>query len=146
MFVEPLQARRRIGLAVASSLADFARLVPTVASVRIEAPSPAPHLSMPFDMFMVTAYCDEGLLCLEDGEQAGLEVVVTALRTRPGRFVSLGTGELAMALLTPEGLLRLLRAPLRGLLDRRVPLDHSRSTKCAKQRRSTVSLRARTRK
>jgi AraC-like DNA-binding protein len=122
--LDRLEARRRLSLAVASSLADFARLVPTVASVRIEAPSPTPHLSMPFDMFMLTAYCDEGLLCLEEGEQAGLEVVVTALRSKPGRFVSLGSGELAMALLTPEGLLRLLRAPLRGLLDRRVPLDH----------------------
>jgi AraC-like DNA-binding protein len=72
------------------------------------------QLALPTDLFMVTAHhgrCGQSL-----------DLVVTLLRTRPQRFRSSMAGELAYALLTPAGLLALLRAPLEGAADDRLAL------------------------
>ncbi|MGL4574484.1 MAG: helix-turn-helix transcriptional regulator [Burkholderiaceae bacterium] len=80
----------------------------------------ADHLALPTDLFMVTVHHTAE----QSPGQSGsiLEMAVTLLRTRPERFRSRVAGELAFALLTPAGLLALLRAPLEGLTDRRMPL------------------------
>jgi AraC-like DNA-binding protein len=79
----------------------------------------AHHLALPTDLFMVTVhYVSEQ----NPGNSASaLEMAVTLLRTKPERFHSRVAGELAFALLTPAGLLALLRAPLSGLTDQRIP-------------------------
>ncbi len=75
----------------------------------------AQHLALPTDLFMATVHCGQA--------QPALEMSVTLLRTRPERFCSRAPGELAFALLTPAGLLALLRAPLDGVTDRRLLLS-----------------------
>jgi AraC-like DNA-binding protein len=79
---------------------------------------------VPSDLFLVTVYCDPGFLCGERDEGADLGVVVSALRTRPAEFRSVGGGELAVALLTPLGLLQAFRTPMESLTDRRLPLAY----------------------
>lgn len=76
------------------------------------------QLALPIDLFMVTVHAGEGA----SAGGPALELVVTLLRTRPERFRSRSAGILAYALLTPAGLLALLRAPLHGAADLRVPL------------------------
>lgn len=83
----------------------------------------AAQLALPTDLFMVTAHCgaaavDGGGACMPPQ----LEMSVTLLRTRPERFFSKDPGQLAFALLTPAGLLALLRAPLQGATDQRMSL------------------------
>ncbi len=80
------------------------------------------HLAVPSDLYLLTVYGDDGLVCGPAQEAGGLQVLVSLLRTQPALFRSLGQGRLALALLTPAGLMRVLRAPLRGLTDRRLPL------------------------
>lgn len=77
-----------------------------------------PQLALPTDLFMVTVHCAASAA----GDRDALEMAVTLLRTRPERFRSRSAGELAFALLTPGGLLDLLRAPLAGATDARLPL------------------------
>lgn len=74
----------------------------------------AQHLALPTDLFMATVHCNP--------TQPALEMSLTLLRTRPERFSSSAAGELAFALLTPAGLIALLRAPLDGAADRRIAL------------------------
>jgi AraC-like DNA-binding protein len=74
----------------------------------------AQHLALPTDLFMATVHCGHA--------QPAPEMALTLLRTRPERFSSSTAGELAFALLTPAGLLALLRAPLDGAADRRIAL------------------------
>lgn len=76
------------------------------------------QLALPMDMFMVTVHCVRP----SGGGAPALDLAVTLLRTRPERFRSRLAGELAYALLTPAGLLALLRAPLEGAADSRLPL------------------------
>jgi AraC-like DNA-binding protein len=78
-------------------------------------------LAVPTDLFMLTVHCGDGTPDRDRPEPAA-ELVVTLLRTRSERFRSREAGELAFALLTPAGLLALLRAPLEGASDRRIPL------------------------
>lgn len=82
------------------------------------------HTALPSDLFLVTVYCDPGLLCGAHDEGRDLEVVVSALRTRPTEFRSTGGGELAVALLTPLGLLQAFGTPVEGLTDCRLPLAY----------------------
>jgi AraC-like DNA-binding protein len=79
------------------------------------------QLALPTDLFMVTVHCGD-MLGTSGASQPALELAVTLLRTRPERFRSSAAGELAFALLAPAGLLALLRAPLEGAADRRMPL------------------------
>ncbi len=88
-------------------------------------PQPAgEQLALPTDLFMLTVRCDDaGLQALADGDSTPL-VTLTLLRTRPERFQPAGGGRLAFALLTPLGLMQLLRAPLDGMSDRQIRLSH----------------------
>jgi AraC-like DNA-binding protein len=79
------------------------------------------QLALPTDLFMLTVHCGDRPQA-PGAQPAALELAVTLLRTRPERFRSRAVGELAFALLTPAGLLALLRAPLEGAADQRVPL------------------------
>jgi transcriptional regulator GlxA family with amidase domain len=74
----------------------------------------AHHLALPTDLFVATVHCGHA--------QPALDMSLTLLRTRPERFSSRAAGELAFALITPGGLLALLRAPLDGAADRRIAL------------------------
>lgn len=102
----------------------FATHAPGLAWLRKSVPHTRCHTALPSDLFLVTVYCDQGLLCGERDEAGGLEVVVSALRTRPAEFRSAGGGELAVALLTPLGLLQAFRTPVEGLTDCRLPLAY----------------------
>jgi AraC-like DNA-binding protein len=79
------------------------------------------QLALPTDLFLVTVHCGDGSRA-PGGSPPALELAVTLLRTRPEQFRSRVAGDLAYALLTPAGLLWLLRAPLHGAADRRLPL------------------------
>ena len=103
---------------------DLRRYVPAIGWMDVDATLGTRHLGLPSDLYLITVYCADSLVCGEAGEDSELEVMVTSLRTRPGRFRSLGRGHLALALLTPAGLLNVLRAPLDGIADRRVPLEY----------------------
>ncbi len=76
---------------------------------------PREHLALPSDLYMLTVHRAAG--------SAALDIAVTLLRTRAERFRSQGGSQLAFALLTPRGLLALLRTPLQGRADGRVWLD-----------------------
>ena len=102
---------------------EFLRLAPAMTWIDANVPPGTRHLALPSDLYTITAYCNEGFACAEEGEDFEPEVLVTALRTRPGRFLSSGYGELALAILTPEALIRTIRAPLSGVVDQRVPLE-----------------------
>ncbi|HEY0857211.1 MAG TPA: AraC family transcriptional regulator [Albitalea sp.] len=97
---------------------------PALGWMDVDATLGSRHLGLPSDLYLITAYCGEGLVCGEVGEECELEVMVTSLRTRPARFHSLGQGQLALALLTPIGALSVLRTPLADITDRRLPLEH----------------------
>jgi AraC-like DNA-binding protein len=84
--------------------------------------APGGHTALPLDLYVLTVYCDPALHCAPVGEDVRLEVMVSALRTKATPFRSSGGGELAVALLTPLGLLQALRAPLENLADQRLPL------------------------
>jgi AraC-like DNA-binding protein len=117
-------ARRgaRIG-GVADLNEGFRRYAPAVAWMDVDATLGTRHVGLPSDLYLLTVYCTEGLICGELDESCDLEVMVSTLRSRPARFASLGRGQLAVAMLTPEGLMHVLRAPLQGIADQRVPLE-----------------------
>jgi AraC-like DNA-binding protein len=118
----PLQtAVPHIGGALISR-ADLRRDLVALAWMDVDAQDGRRHLAVPSDLFLLTVYCDESLVCGESHEARDLEIVVSVLRSRPVEFASTGHGQLALALLTPRGLLKLLRAPLNGMMDRRLPL------------------------
>lgn len=103
---------------------DLALHVPALGWLAVEATAGAKHLALPSDLFLVTVYCDDSLVCGEAADRRDLEVVVTPMRSRPAVFSSQGRGQLALALLTPLGLMQALRTPLLGITDRRIPLQH----------------------
>jgi AraC-like DNA-binding protein len=102
---------------------EFRRLAPAMTWIDVDVPAGTRHVALPSDLFAITVYCNDGFSCLCDDEDFEPEVLVTTLRTRPGRFVSSGRGELALAVLTPEALIRTLDAPLAGIVDRRLTLE-----------------------
>jgi AraC-like DNA-binding protein len=73
------------------------------------------HLVLPIDLYMLT---------LQPGTDAGTgpQLQLAPLRRRAGRFLSQGRDRLAYALLTPSGLMRLLREPLDGTPAARIDL------------------------
>lgn len=79
------------------------------------------QLALPTDLFIVTVHLSRPRVERAGADDA-LDLAVTLLRTRPERFRSSAPGELAFSLLTPAGLVALLRAPLHGQTDRRLPL------------------------
>jgi AraC-like DNA-binding protein len=104
--------------------AAYQRHAQALALLRKPAGAEHRHLSLPLDLYVVTVYCDPALRCAPNDERLDLEVAVSALRTKPAPFVSSGGGELAVALLTPLGLLQVFRTPMEGLVDRRLPLAY----------------------
>jgi hypothetical protein len=116
----------RPGAGAAGSIAvargDLQHHLAALAWLDVAAPAGREHLALPSDLYLITVYGDDGLACGPAQEPGGLQVLVSLLRTQPARFHSLGRGRLAVALLTPAGLLKVLRAPLQGLRDRRLPL------------------------
>jgi AraC-like DNA-binding protein len=96
--------------------------------IDVEAMAGGAHIGLPHDLWMVTAYCDERLACRSAGDGAGLRVVVSTLRTQPVRFDTLGGGQMAVAMLTPLGLLRAFGSPLETLTNLRLPLRELVST------------------
>jgi len=103
---------------------DLRRYVPAIGWMDVSKTLGTNLLGLPSDLYLLTVYCGDTLICREAGEEAALDVSVHSLRTRPGSFRSLGHGHMAVALLTPAGLLTVLRAPLEGIADRRVPLEY----------------------
>jgi AraC-like DNA-binding protein len=104
------------------SRGDLQHHLPALAWLDVNAPQGREHLAVPSDLFLITVYCDDTLVCREPQDAGRLQVLVSMLRTQPAKFQSLGQGQLALALLTPAGLIKVLRAPLQGLTDRRLPL------------------------
>jgi AraC-like DNA-binding protein len=107
---------------IAVARGDLQHHLAALAWLEVTAPLAREHLALPSDLYLVTVYGDDGLECGPAQEPGGLQVLVSLLRTQPARFRSHGQGRLAVALLTPAGLLKVLRAPLQGLADRRLPL------------------------
>jgi AraC-like DNA-binding protein len=120
-----------------SAAADSGALA--LSSIDVDVPAGTRHLALPSDLYAITVYCDDALSCVEEGEDFHPEVMVTLMRTAPGRFSSSGRGSLVIGLLSPHALVRVLQAPLDGLADRRVPLAHFCGN--AEQRRLLATVR-----
>jgi AraC-like DNA-binding protein len=107
---------------IAVTRGDLQHHLAALSWLDVNAPFGREHLAVPSDLYLITVYGDDGLVCGPAGEPGALQVLVSLLRTQPATFHSLGRGRLALALLTPAGLMKVLRAPLQGLTDRRLPL------------------------
>jgi AraC-like DNA-binding protein len=118
---QPTAAPTRAG-AVSISRGDLHHHLAALAWLDVNAPVAREHLALPSDLYIITVYGDDGLVCGPAQETGALQVLVSLLRTQPAIFTSQGQGRLALALLTPAGLIKVLRAPLDGLADRRLPL------------------------
>jgi len=90
--------------------------------IDVAAGTGAAHIGLPHDLYMVTAYCDEQLDCRAANDDGPLRVMVSALRTRPVAFGTRGEGQMAVALLSPLGLLRAFGCPLQDLENTRLSL------------------------
>lgn len=116
------RAGKHVRVAHAHGVGALAREVAALTTLDIEAHAGGTHTSLPLDLYLLTVYCDESLDCHTAGDGSRLRVLVSALRTTPVAFRTLGAGQLAIALLTPQGLLQTFATPLDGLTDRRLPL------------------------
>jgi AraC-like DNA-binding protein len=83
--------------------------------------SPMQHV-LPTDLFMVTVFRRDEASSSSNCHSHELEIYLTLLRTQPIRFKSHLAGQLGYGLLTPSGVLKLLRAPLNGALNQRIDL------------------------
>ncbi len=108
--------------AIGVTRGDLQHYLASLAWLDVNAPQGREHLAVPSDIFLITVYCDDTLVCTEPQDAGRLQVLVSVLRTQPAQFQSLGQGQLALALLTPAGLIKVLRAPVQGITDRRIPL------------------------
>jgi AraC-like DNA-binding protein len=118
----PLSAPPTRAGSIAVARGDLQHHLAALAWLEVNAPTGREHLAVPSDLYLLTVYGDDGLVCGPAQEPGALQVLVSLLRTQPATFQSLGQGRLALALLTPAGLMKVLRAPLRGQTDRRLPL------------------------
>jgi AraC-like DNA-binding protein len=98
------------------------RHVASLGLVDVEALGGGVHRGLPHELFMVTAYCDERLDCRSAADSGALRVMVSALRTQAVSFQTQGRGQLAIAMLTPLGLLRAFGRPWDRLCNERLPL------------------------
>ena len=96
--------------------------VASLGLVDVEALGGGVHRGLPHELFMVTAYCDERLDCRAVSDGGALRVMVSALRTRPVDFQTQGRGQMAVAMLTPLGLMRAFGRPWDSLCNERLPL------------------------
>lgn len=104
--------------------AEMASLVPSIAWLDTDSTLGKRQLVLPSDLHLISVYCSDGLNKGEVGGACELEVTVSMLRTRPTTIQTRRRRRLAFALLTPAAALRVLGGPLRGLVDRRIPLEH----------------------
>jgi AraC-like DNA-binding protein len=95
--------------------------LPAVAWLDFDAGAGATNMNLPSDLFVLTVRQRDGVAATaHDG--AGLDVVITPPRTTPRTYHTTGRSELAVASLTPLGMLSAFRVPLAGLTDVRIPL------------------------
>ena len=114
---------KRFHVAHACDTAALPAHVVSLGLVEVEALAGGAHRGLPHDLFMVTAYCDERLDCRSEADGGALRLLVSSLRTRPVRFETQGRGQLAVAMLTPLGVLRAFGRPLGRLCNERLPLS-----------------------
>jgi AraC-like DNA-binding protein len=126
-----MSSYRRAG-SVALARGDVQQHLAALAWLDVQALQGREHLALPTDLFVVSVCgaAPEPGLGSGPASTGELQVVVSMLRTRPARCEvaagepGAGADRLLLALLTPAGLIRVLRAPLDGLTDRRLPLAH----------------------
>jgi AraC-like DNA-binding protein len=106
----------------------LAAQVPALSVLRIDAAAGGSHTSVPHDLYTLTVYCDERLACRTAGEGRALRAVVSALRSRSAVFTAQGSGQIAVAQLTPLGWLRSFGFPLTGLTDARIEMRDLQSS------------------
>jgi AraC-like DNA-binding protein len=95
--------------------------LPAVAWLDFDAGTGATHMNLPSDLFILTVrQRDAAAASTHAG--AGLDAVITPPRTTPRSYHTTGRSELAVASLTPLGMLNAFRVPLAGLTDVRIPL------------------------
>lgn len=108
--------------AVAVPAAAQASGIAALGWLHTRAGSERAHLALPNDLFMVSLY-DGGDDPDPGARPCEATLSVTLMRTRAERFRSRAQGRLLFALLTPMGLLSMLRAPLDGRVDQRLDLS-----------------------
>ena len=113
---------------VALARGELQQHLAALAWLDVQAPQGREYFALPTDLYLIT-FSGDTLVCglaHEPGQDPNptgeLQLSVTLLRTRPARCQLTGVGRMALALLTPAGLIQVLRAPLDGLTDRRLPL------------------------
>lgn len=95
--------------------------LPAVGWLDFDAGAGAKHMNLPSDLFIVTVrQREETSPAAHDA--AGLDVVITPPRTQSRSYQTTGRSALAVASLTPLGMLSAFRVPLAGLTDVRIPL------------------------
>jgi AraC-like DNA-binding protein len=95
--------------------------LPAVAWLDFDAGAGAKHMNLPSDLFIVTVR-QRGDAAAPAHDAEGLDVVITPPRTQARTYLTTGRSELAVASLTPLGMLSAFRVPLAGLTDVRIPL------------------------
>jgi AraC-like DNA-binding protein len=122
MSVKPPSAIDRPFFGAAQDMRESLLLyLPAVAWLDFDAGAGATHMNLPSDLFILTVRQRDGAAAsTHDG--AGLDAVITPPRTAPRTYHTTGRSELAVASLTPLGMLSAFRVPLAGLTDVRIPL------------------------
>lgn len=103
--------------------------LPALGGLDFDAGTGAQHSGIPSDLFTVSVRSRHDP-AQRAGTDGGLEVVISPLRTQARRFDVVGRAQIAVASLTPLGMLSVFRGSLDGLADRPVPLSHL----CGRQR------------
>jgi AraC-like DNA-binding protein len=98
----------------------------------------AQHVDLPSDLFTVSLQCGEAAGFDEQLEK-GLHVVISPVRVTSRPFVAVGRAQVAVATLTPLGMLSAFGAEASSLADVPVPLDHLCGR--ARERRLASALR-----
>jgi AraC-like DNA-binding protein len=82
----------------------------------------ATNANLPSDLFLVSLRCSD---TAAGREMLGtrLHVMITPVRERPRQYQTIGRNQIAVASLTPLGMLSVFRTELRQVVDRLVPLD-----------------------
>jgi len=101
--------------------ASLSPYVAALAWVDLESVHGLQHAALPSDLLTLSLRIGGEARALRD-PGIGLEVVISPLRTQTRRFVSSGCAQIAIASLTPRGILGVLRCEIEGLCDRPVPL------------------------
>jgi AraC-like DNA-binding protein len=85
------------------------------------APGGTTNANLPSDLFIVTLRCC-GSAAEREALGPGLHVMITPVRERPRQYATSGRSRIAVASLTPLGMLSVFRTELRHLVDQLVPL------------------------